>query len=64
MLTPEEGSRTPLYLCLAKDVGPSGSFWANERVQTVPSVCINGKKDDIETLWKDTMNKCGLKTMK
>jgi hypothetical protein len=63
MLTPKEGSQTPLYLSLTEDVGPSGSFWANQRIQTVPSACINGKEDDIETLWNDTMIKCGLKNM-
>lgn len=60
MLTPEEGSETPLYLCLSQDIGPSGSFCANQRIQTVPDICINGKENNIEALWNDTMIKCGL----
>ncbi|CAO0797561.1 unnamed protein product [Mucor circinelloides] len=60
MLTPREGSLTPLLLCLKRDVGDSGAFWANGRKQTVPDVVVNGKKNDIEALWKDTLSKCGI----
>lgn len=60
MLTPKEGSQTPLQLCLQKDVGESGTYWANGRAQTVPDVNINGKKNDIDALWKDTLSKCGI----
>ncbi|RCI01843.1 Retinol dehydrogenase 13 [Rhizopus stolonifer] len=60
MLSPKEGSQTPLYLCLTKDVGDTGTYWANKRPQALPSVWINGKKNDIETLWNDTLKKCGL----
>lgn len=61
MLTPKEGSRTPLFLCLAKDLKDSGSYWANERKQKLPTVTINGKERNIDALWKDTMTKIRLK---
>lgn len=62
MLSAKEGSQTPLYLCLAKDLkNESGTYWANERKQTLPSIFINGKENDIEALWLDTMIKIGLK---
>ncbi|KAK4514560.1 uncharacterized protein ATC70_002158 [Mucor velutinosus] len=60
MLTPKEGSLTPLQLCLREDLGDSGTYWANGRLQTVPDVLINGKKDNIDALWKDTLSKCGI----
>ncbi|KAI8639882.1 hypothetical protein BD408DRAFT_420695 [Parasitella parasitica] len=60
MLTPKEGSLTPLRLCLKADVGESGTYWANERSQTVPDVLINGKANNVDALWKDTLSKCGL----
>ncbi|KAI8095552.1 hypothetical protein BDF21DRAFT_406172 [Thamnidium elegans] len=61
MLSPKEGSRTPLFLCLSKDSRDSGSYWANGRKQKLPIVLINGKDRNIEALWKDTMAKIGLK---
>lgn len=61
MLSPKEGSRTPLFLCLAKDLNDSGSYWANEHKQTLPSVLVNGKDDNNEALWTDTMIKITLK---
>lgn len=60
MLTPKEGSLTPLQLCLRKDVSDSGTYWANGRMQTVPDMMVNGKKNDIDALWKDTLSKCGI----
>ncbi|KAL9557058.1 hypothetical protein MBANPS3_001584 [Mucor bainieri] len=60
MLTPKEGSLTPLQLCLRKDVSESGTYWANGRMQTVPDVIVNGKKNDIDALWKDALSKCGI----
>lgn len=61
MLSPKEGCQTPLFLCLSKDSRDSGSYWANGRKQKLPSVLINGKDRNIEALWKDTMEKIGLK---
>ncbi|KAI9481619.1 MAG: hypothetical protein EXX96DRAFT_567406 [Benjaminiella poitrasii] len=62
MLTPKEGSQTPLYLCLMEKVGKSGTYWANEHVQQTPPIFVNEKRDDIEGLWRDTMMKCGSKS--
>lgn len=61
MLSPKEGCRTPLFLCLSKDVGSSGTYWANEHQQTLPSVLVNGKDNNNEALWFDTMRKIHLK---
>ncbi|KAI7896104.1 uncharacterized protein EV154DRAFT_493500 [Mucor mucedo] len=61
MLSPKEGCRTPLFLCLSKDVGDSGTYWANEHQQTLPSVSVNGKDNNNEALWIDTMQKINLK---
>ncbi|GAA5808363.1 hypothetical protein MFLAVUS_001754 [Mucor flavus] len=43
------------------DSRDSGSYWANGRKQKLPNVLINGKDRNIEALWKDTMEKIGLK---
>ncbi|KAI8387468.1 hypothetical protein BD560DRAFT_382589 [Blakeslea trispora] len=51
MLTPKEGSQTPLYLCLTEEPGISGTYWANIRPQTLPSCSVNGKRENIKTLW-------------
>lgn len=58
MLSPKEGSKTPLYLCLTKELGQSGTYWANERAQNIPRVSINGKEGDVKSLWSDTLTKC------
>lgn len=60
MLSPKEGSQTPLYLSLTKGLKDSGSYWANERKQKLPSINVNGK-NDIEELWLDTMDKIEIK---
>lgn len=62
MLTPKEGSQTPLYLCLTQELkSNTGTYWANERQQTLPSVFVNKKENDVEALWIDTMMKLKLK---
>ncbi|KAI8882439.1 NAD(P)-binding protein [Backusella circina FSU 941] len=65
MLTPKEGSLTPLYLCLtdatrlSTDEGMGGSvYWANQKPQLLPAIMINGKLDNMDELWKDTLTKC------
>jgi hypothetical protein len=59
MLSPKEGSQTPLYLSLTEDLKDSGSYWANERKQKLPPILVNGKADT-EALWLDTTKKIGL----
>lgn len=61
MLSPKEGSRTPLFLCLTNDIGGSGCYWANEHQQTLPGILVDGKANNSEALWTDTMRKIGLK---
>ncbi|KAI8372338.1 hypothetical protein EDC96DRAFT_500741 [Choanephora cucurbitarum] len=51
MFTPKEGSQTPLYLCLTKEPGVSGTYWANMRPQALPCYLINGKKENTKALW-------------
>ncbi|KAI7898717.1 uncharacterized protein BX663DRAFT_523864 [Cokeromyces recurvatus] len=61
MLTAKEGSQTPLYLCLTENLEGTGTYWANTHIQKVPSVAVDGSKDNIKKLWSDIMLKCNLK---
>ncbi|CAO3608376.1 unnamed protein product [Mucor hiemalis] len=61
MYSPKEGSQTPLFLSLNKHLNNSGSYWANERKQKLPTMTVNGKEDNIEALWLDTMTKIDFK---
>jgi hypothetical protein len=65
MLSPKEGSLTPLYLCLtdatrlSTDEGMGGSvYWANQKPQLLPAIMVNGKLDNLDELWQDTIMKC------
>ncbi|KAI8983542.1 hypothetical protein BDB01DRAFT_791200 [Pilobolus umbonatus] len=62
MLSPKEGSETPLYLCLSDDPAinsnPS-SYWANKRPYYLHRVKVNGKYSTRE-LWEDTLKRSGL----
>ncbi|KAI8149703.1 hypothetical protein BJV82DRAFT_130599 [Fennellomyces sp. T-0311] len=58
MLTPSEGSITPLYLCLAPQLSSeSGSYWSSTVHQPVPE-CGN-----VEKVWKAALDLCGLTSL-
>lgn len=63
MLTPKEGSLTPLYLCFTDRIELENSskscYWADERPQQLLPVSVNGKLNDTKELWKDVLIKCG-----
>lgn len=61
MYSPKEGSQTPLFLSLNKHMNDSGSYWANERKQRLPIMTVDGKHNNIEALWLDTIAKIQLK---
>lgn len=60
MYSPKEGSQTPLFLSLNKNINDSGSYWANERKQKLPTMTVDGKQNNIKTLWLDTLAKMQL----
>ncbi|KAG1052956.1 hypothetical protein G6F43_004928 [Rhizopus delemar] len=59
MLTPKEGSLTPLYLCFTDRIELENSskscYWADERPQQLLPVSVNGKLNDTKELWKDVL---------
>ncbi|CAO3695571.1 unnamed protein product [Rhizopus stolonifer] len=57
MLTPKEGSRTPLHLCLCEYIENRSSYWADKRPQTLMPVYVDNKLNDIRQLWEDTLTK-------
>ncbi|KAI9276404.1 hypothetical protein BY458DRAFT_505777 [Sporodiniella umbellata] len=60
MLTPKEGSQTPVYLCLSDYVQEGSTYWADRRPQPLTSVWVNKKKNDLQHLWEDTLIKIKL----
>lgn len=57
MLTPKEGSKTPLHLCLCEYLENGSSYWADNRPQTLMPVYVDNKLNDIRQLWEDTLIK-------
>jgi hypothetical protein len=62
MLTPKEGSITPLYLCLANvedlEADTDSCYWAEQRQHRIAPTCINGSLNNTYKLWEDTLLKC------
>ncbi|CEG72740.1 hypothetical protein RMATCC62417_08240 [Rhizopus microsporus] len=62
MLTPKEGSITPLYLCLANvedlENNTNSCYWADQRQHRIAPTCVNGSLNNTYKLWEDTLLKC------
>ncbi|KAI7867440.1 hypothetical protein BDF14DRAFT_1881829 [Spinellus fusiger] len=62
MLSPKEGSRTPLFLCLQRPQ-QSGYYWSEEAIQKMPKIKIKGRslkeEEAFKEVWSHTMDYCG-----
>ncbi|KAI8381081.1 uncharacterized protein BYT42DRAFT_291408 [Radiomyces spectabilis] len=65
MLTPKEGSTTPLYLCLSTLSDTNGQYWAEGVPMNIPNVAYDGQsdisKEELDRiLWNQTLRACHL----